>query len=212
MLAWKTYGHVPTLPWVLSGSCCQSPQNTLVCRPHVKHFWQCLRPEQGQALLAAVGAHISFQGEVCSTQHFLLSTGITAAQTPWCQLSVHQFMDVFSPSCIPGSSFPLLDSFLSLNFFKRKCHKWILQQLEEHEHSWKSRTGAKEQLTGEHGGLKLMWLCQGTAGTEYIDVYQLFSTIPNHLFLCICEMKYLFPVSYTQRVLYTGYLNAKNTT
>lgn len=104
--AYLTLGLIePPLP--------ESPEYQ-VCRDtcKLKYFWHFLRSEQGQALLGAVGAHVSLQGGGRSTQHFLLSTGIAAAQPPWCPLAVQQFVHAFSPSCFPGSSFPVLDSFL----------------------------------------------------------------------------------------------------
>lgn len=80
-----------------------------VCRAACQACLTLPEATAGSGTTGCYGAHISFQGKVCSTRNFLLSAGITAAQT---LLSVQQFMDVFSPRCVPGSSFPVLDSFL----------------------------------------------------------------------------------------------------
>lgn len=104
------------VPWrlLIRPPCCQSHQNTKCAGSHPNASisdapWGRSRV---QALLVAVGAPVSLQGEVCFTQAFPLSAGIAAAWPPRCWLAVQQFAHAYSPSCFPSSSFAVLDSLL----------------------------------------------------------------------------------------------------
>lgn len=100
--------------YLIRPPCCQSHQNTKCAGSHPNASisgapWGWSRV---QALLVAVGAHVSLQGEICFTQAFLLSAGIAAAWPPRCWLAVQQFAHAYCPSCFPSSSFAVLDSLL----------------------------------------------------------------------------------------------------
>lgn len=172
----------------------ESPQYHL-CRVtcKLKHFWHSLRPVQGRGTAGRYGCSYVLAGWSLSTQPFLLSAGIAAAQLPWCQLAVQQLAHSFSSSCFPCSSFPGLNSFLfcSTSPFSKGnirsgfCSSWRSldafqrEQILVLKNNWQGR-----ELS--HRAPRLSCLGQKTTERKWTDVYQLFSTTSNHILPCIC--------------------------